>query len=274
MKVLMCTGGSKFAERAMDSTGILMDKDDDITIFHVKEEGVSPETLEVCRKILKNRGIDAKTKSCENKLGVAKEILKEARSNYDLIVMGSLGMSSHGHGSFHRFLLGMNAFRVIENAETSVLIVRGAHPPNRVLMGVSGSVHDYEIVNFACALFDNHISKIKFLHVIPEISEHFKVFMPPQIRASMKLLEEEEFERSEHKYLDKCVEIAKKCDIPEIKTKLREGDPAAQILNEAEEGGYDLIAVGARKSEKFPLGNAAHRIVNHARCSFLVVRRG
>ena len=274
MKILICTGGSKFAERAIKLTAKLMDKDDDITIFYVKEKGASEETVVRCKELLENYGISAKTKSCENKSGIAKEILNEAKKNYDLIIMGSLGMSSHGHGSFHRFLLGMNAFRVVENAKTSVLIVRGTTPPNRVLVGISGSEHDYKIAEFACSLFDKHITKIKFLHVLPEISEHFKVFMPPQIRESMReMLEDEVFERPEHEYLDKCVEIAKKYDIPEIKTKLREGVAAAQILNEAEEGGYDLVVIGAQKSEKFPLGDTAHRIVNYSRNSFLVVRR-
>jgi len=274
MKILICTGGSKFAERAVKLSARLMDADDDITIFHVKEEGVTPEMFEECKGILKEHEIPAKTKLCENKSGVAKEILNEAEKNYDLIIMGSLGMSSHGHGSFHRFLLGMNAFRVVENAKTSVLIIRGTHPPDKVLAGISGSAHDYKVVDFACSLFDGHISKIKFLHVLPEISEHFKVFMPPQVRRSMReLLEDEEFQRPEHEYLNKCAEIAGKYDIPEIKTRLREGDAAAQILNEAEEGGYDLIVIGAQKSENFPLGDAAHRVVNYSRNSFLVVRR-
>ena len=89
-----------------------------------------------------------------------------------------------------------------------------------------------------------------------------------------ELLEEEEFERPEQEYLDKCVEIANRYNIPKIKTKLREGDAATQILDETEEGGYDLIVVGAQKSENFPLGNDAHRIVNYSKNSFLVVRRG
>ena len=57
MKILMCTGGSKFAERAVKLTARLMDKDDDITIFHVKEKGAKEETLEICNEILKNYGI-------------------------------------------------------------------------------------------------------------------------------------------------------------------------------------------------------------------------
>ena len=274
MKILMCTGGSKFAERAVDLTANLLDKDDEITIFHVKEQGAPEEMLERCKEVLEKHGIPAKTELRKNNLGIAKEILKESEEGYDLVVMGSLGMSSHGHGTFHRFLLGMNAFRVVENAKTSVLIVRGSSPPNRVLVGVSGSVHDYEIVDFVCSIFDRHVSKIKFLHVIPEISEHYKVFMPPRVRDSMKdLLEDEVFERPENEYLDKCVGIAKKYDIPEIKTKLREGDTSIQILSEAEEGGYDLIVMGAQKSGNFPLGDTAHRIVNYSRTSFLVVRK-
>ena len=86
MKILMCTGGSKFAERAVELTANLMDNDDDIMIFHVKEKGAEEETVVRCREILKKCGIDAKTKVCENKSGVAKEILKEAENGYDLII--------------------------------------------------------------------------------------------------------------------------------------------------------------------------------------------
>ena len=274
MKILMCTGGSKFAERAVDLSANLLDEEDDITLFYVKEKGVNGDTVSKCRDILEKHALAAKIKVKDNRYGVASEILKESQENYDLIVMGSLGVTSISHGSFHRFILGMNAFRVVENAKKSVLIARGTSSLKRILVSVSGSRHDYEIAEFACSLVRSHAEKVKFLRVIPEFSKHFKVFIPPNVRDSMReLLEDEVFERPEKECLDRCVKIAEKYNIPTIKTKLREGDAAAQILHEAEEGGYDLIVIGARKSHKFPLGDTAHRIVNYSRCSFLVVRK-
>jgi nucleotide-binding universal stress UspA family protein len=56
--------------------------------------------------------------------------------------------------------------------------------------------------------------------------------------------------------------------------KVEAGDPAAKILDEAREGGYDLIVAGTRGHgpvARFLLGSVSHRLAQETPCTLLVV---
>ena len=58
---------------------------------------------------------------------------------------------------------------------------------------------------------------------------------------------------------------------------VRSGDPAAEILDAAQERGADLIVTGSRGLaglESLLLGSVARNVLTHARCSVLIVRSG
>jgi nucleotide-binding universal stress UspA family protein len=53
------------------------------------------------------------------------------------------------------------------------------------------------------------------------------------------------------------------------------GNPAAEILNTAEQRGVELIILGRRglhTIERFLMGSVADRVVQHAGCDVLVVK--
>jgi nucleotide-binding universal stress UspA family protein len=57
-------------------------------------------------------------------------------------------------------------------------------------------------------------------------------------------------------------------------TMLRAGNPAEEILDAAEAGGFDLIVVGHRgmgAARRFLMGSVSERVVRHAKCPVLVV---
>jgi nucleotide-binding universal stress UspA family protein len=59
-------------------------------------------------------------------------------------------------------------------------------------------------------------------------------------------------------------------------TKLRHGYPAEQVLQETEQGEYDLIVIGARgrsRLTRFLLGSVSFRILQHAVIPVLIVRQ-
>ena len=75
--------------------------------------------------------------------------------------------------------------------------------------------------------------------------------------------------------------LARACEIvrphfPEVRTKVRIGHPATEIIREAEEGGYDLVIVGERPNRnlvtRFLLGSTAVRVVEHAPCAVIVAK--
>jgi len=64
-------------------------------------------------------------------------------------------------------------------------------------------------------------------------------------------------------------------DIPEPQTKVRLGQPAEEIIREAEEGHYDLIIVGERRDHDLMtrwLGSTARRVIEHAPCPVIIAK--
>jgi nucleotide-binding universal stress UspA family protein len=64
--------------------------------------------------------------------------------------------------------------------------------------------------------------------------------------------------------------------VPEVRTRVRTGHPAEQIIRETEEGDYDLVIVGERQHRglitRFLLGSTAKRVVEHATCPVIITK--
>ncbi|MFZ5997170.1 MAG: universal stress protein [Nitrospirota bacterium] len=61
----------------------------------------------------------------------------------------------------------------------------------------------------------------------------------------------------------------------EVKTLIRQGDPAEKILETAQKMKVDLIVTGSHGrhgAKKFLLGSVSTKVVDHAKCSVLVVK--
>jgi nucleotide-binding universal stress UspA family protein len=63
---------------------------------------------------------------------------------------------------------------------------------------------------------------------------------------------------------------------PEVRTRIRAGHPAEEIVREAEEGAYNLVVVGDRQHPqlvtRFLLGSTAERVVEHAPCPVVIAK--
>jgi nucleotide-binding universal stress UspA family protein len=75
--------------------------------------------------------------------------------------------------------------------------------------------------------------------------------------------------------------LGRACDLvepqfPDVRTRVRIGHPATEIVREAEEGNYDLVIVGQRPNrnlvKRFLLGSTAVRVVEHAPCPVIVAK--
>lgn len=64
--------------------------------------------------------------------------------------------------------------------------------------------------------------------------------------------------------------------VPEIRTRIRVGHPAEEIVSEAEDGRYDVVIVGERQNyglrARFLLGSTAERVVEHAPCPVIIAK--
>lgn len=118
MKILVCTDGSRPAKEAIIFFSDLVRVfDHKITILSVKTAGVdTKEALRESKRFFSEKGIKVETKEREG--NVADEILNESiEGRYDLIVMGSRGLS------LHKTFFGSISHRVVEHAKIPVLIV-------------------------------------------------------------------------------------------------------------------------------------------------------
>jgi nucleotide-binding universal stress UspA family protein len=85
----------------------------------------------------------------------------------------------------------------------------------------------------------------------------------------------EELDRRAEEMLAESAEPLRAAGL-EAQPRIRFGNTAAEILAEAEEGGYDLIIMGSHGRGVlggFLLGSVSNRVVHHAKCPVLIVRR-
>jgi nucleotide-binding universal stress UspA family protein len=144
----------------------------------------------------------------------------------------------------------------------------------RVLFCVDGSEGAGRALACGVAWLKNADIQAVVLYVIPEVDERFRHY---------ERLHEQELREIEHLFGDEGhgLEVAlqardrlKKLGL-EAERKVREGDPAAEILAEIREGKYDLaiLASDAEGSVENPrLGGVADEVVRSAPISVLVVR--
>lgn len=127
-KILVAIDGSKQANKALGYTSILAKKfNSKVTLLHVAEAKLASLEPEEVRRISENILWDSATEmegvSIDKRLEYGKPaevIIKLAsEENYDLIVLGSRGLSS-----IKRYLLGSVSEDVVWYAKRSVLIVR------------------------------------------------------------------------------------------------------------------------------------------------------
>lgn len=273
MKVLMCTGGSRFAEDAI-KFGIRLVKNasPEITLFSVIEKKVSvekpEEAIERAAHIIKENGFTPEIKTKEG--FVTEEVIKEAEDgSYDLVVIGSHGQRSSIIG-VSKFLLGAEAYRVIRYCKTSVLVVKESKSFNKVLFTTDGSKCAEKAIDFGADLLQDTKTAVTIIHVIPAFVEHFKDYLEPVTSDLIEILKT--LPRREAWRLDRSKDIFKKYGIV-AERKVREGDAAEEILKESER--YDMIVMGSlgrKSSGKFIMGDVSSNVVTHAKKPVLLYR--
>ena len=268
MKFLMTTDGSRHAEGAVAYGGILANAlGADVTLLGVVESaaetGVVKASITKCQAIL--QGLEVKKMV---RMGHAdEEILRESeRECYDLVVMGSLGARG-----LTRFLLGPTVTRVAKYARTSVLIVRGARRTvSRVLICTAAPGERAEMrVAFGARIARAVKARATVMHVLDEVT-----LVDIEDGEMTVLTETLEADTPEAEHLRRCLAILKGEGV-DGEAKFRYGLVEDEILAEAEEGGYDLVVIGAHSAlgvEKYLLGDVAGKVVDHTKVPVLVVR--
>jgi nucleotide-binding universal stress UspA family protein len=277
-RLLLAIDGSDMSSTVVDYAGAVFPKENtELVLYHVKSDipesfwdiGKKPEFqarlssirswsaeqqkttdafLEQARLSLMSAGFsdDAVTiKVQHKKSGVSRDILKEASGNYTAVVLGRTGISR-----LKDVILGSTAIRLIGKLLNTPLIVVGNTAPNgRVLIGYDGSAGAENAVRTVGRLALSPTVHVTVCHVIrtlgiyqigptpyafpidaAEWDEARRADIEPELNAAGKSLVKAGFSEKQ----------------VEVKTVVGESSRAAGLVQEANMGGYDTIAVGRR----------------------------
>lgn len=188
-------------------------------------------------------------------------------STYDLVVLGALGKKRS-----RRKLVDSVAVRIIEKAQTSVLLVKGSRPGiSRVLICASASEYGHLAIWAGAAIACGADAQATVLHVVDPMPTMYAGLEQMEETLAELLQSETEMAR-ELKWAAQVVRA--ECDISEL--KLRRGFAADEILAEGREGDYDLIVLGSSLAAgglvRALMGDLTREIVTRAQRPVLVVR--
>jgi len=215
--------------------------------------------------ILAEDGIDVESLLCE---GEPPEIIADVAKgkHADLIALGT-----YGRKGLRRLLMGSVTAEVILNAPCDVLVVKrqcsectGLY--SSLLVSFDGSDYSKKALQRACELAKVDNAVVSVLYVIPRYEEMIEFFRTDSILKSLQ--------READKIMAQAQAIATQIGVS-IKTHIREGHAADEIIIAAERLENDLIIMGTHGWKGFSkavMGSTTRRVITHATCPILVVK--
>ena len=285
MKILFATDGSPADQQARQFVArALWPAGSEIELFGVQEPvdlAVSGELLDRDERDFEHELDDLATSLPRRDVAVtwrtavgqpADAIAARARAlEADLIVVGT-----RGRGPLATSLLGSVSAGVIDRAPCPVLIARSAQS-KRIVLADDGSIG----AGMAAALLDAWpIFGDASLHVVTvvDIGRPLSTALgAPLLDSASERPYAETLDR-EREFAQQSVVVRAKALKPRphpIKTSVRVGDAAGEILAAAHDFAADLIVVGSRGQTglaRFFAGSVAREVLFGARCSVLIAR--
>lgn len=293
MRVLIATDGSELATTAMRTAArILNPEDRHLDLLCVMptwnkkdetgrkkryEERILSETtkiLEEAKALIRAEAVDVRRIA---DTGSPATLIASRTEDYDLTVIGAVGT---GFRSDDR--LGPVASRVVEHALGPVLVGRTLRGDEglRILIAVDGSAASFCAVHAVSELCDLTAAEVCLMYVAetPWIQLELDGDWATSSEAEMESSEagglEKELVREGEEIIDDARKILRHHNLL-VNSRVEEGNPASEILAEAERGRYDLVVVGAtgnRDLKHRMMGSVSSRIAWEAPCSVLIVR--
>jgi nucleotide-binding universal stress UspA family protein len=220
-------------------------------------------------------GVEARTRI---EVGSPARVITRLAAEYDITVVGA-----HDQYTRSKPGLGPVASRVVASAPGAVLIGRDLSEDGRqwkMLVAVDGSLASERALDVMSTWLQVEEAEITLLSVAEtpwinlgldrEWFESPSDYDGPPLARSFK----DELQREANAILDHA---RRRLDREGLSATvmLAEGDPALEILSEAERGDYDLIVIGATGEDNLKhnlLGSVSTKVSQAALCSTLVVK--
>jgi nucleotide-binding universal stress UspA family protein len=243
------------------------------------DQRILGETTQILERARGNLDFDSKLISLLREIGSPSSVIVDKTEDYALTVIGSKGC-----GASRNIGLGPVASRVVEHALGTVLVARELRSEGgiRALIAVDGSAASMHAVETVHSLFDLSSAEVCLMHVTETpwielgLEDDWITYSDEDKERSEAGALEKELVREGEAVLEQARDLLRTGPLS-ISTRIDEGNPADEILSEAERGQYDLIVVGAtgaRDLKHQMLGSVSSKIAWNAPCSVLIAREG
>jgi nucleotide-binding universal stress UspA family protein len=246
------------------------------TKYHEEMGRKTEQLLKDARQTLHASGIAAHGFT---KTGSPADVLVKLAEDYDAVVVGTQNRTERPSPG-----LGPVASRIVEHVAGIVLVGRGLvnEKTFRILIGVDGSASSRNAVESFSSNFQAHKADITLMHVIekPWLRLNLEEEWYSDVERSFGEPPEGErlFGRELQSEADQIVEEMRdrlSRSALSIETRISEGNPANELLREAEVGEYDLAVLGATGVSDLKhtlLGSVSFTLASYAPCSVAVIR--
>ncbi|HUE83310.1 MAG TPA: universal stress protein [Pyrinomonadaceae bacterium] len=231
--------------------------------------------LERAQGALREEGVDGKTFSLS---GSPAKVIVQSAADYDITVLGATGKYDKTRPG-----IGSVASRVIEHAPGVVLVARelAAGSSLRILACVDGSSASDRALNTLIKYFNYGAAEITLMHVVETPWVHLgldhewlteSAASREEFRSELQIERELQVEAEE--VLESARELLTRHGLS-VNIVVEEGNPATEILGQADTGEYDLVLVGATGASDVKhemLGSVSSKVAAQAPCSVVVVK--
>ncbi len=271
MRILMCSDGSAASEQAARfATYLLKAPGNQVTLFGVieneREAGAVRHSLDLMLARLRPSRSEVTTQIAHGH--AAEEVLKAAEAGaYELVIVGA-----RGRRGLTRFLLGSTSSRVVQYAPCPVLVAKKTSQDiRRILVCTAGGEPGLRDVRFAVAIAAATEAETTVLHVMSQIalSEDSDLY---DLEASAEDLIARGTREGIH--LKAALDLMTDAGVRGA-PKVRHGLVLDEIVAEAQEGGHDVVVVGAhfaRGVNRLLLDNVTSHVLEALDTAVLVVK--
>jgi nucleotide-binding universal stress UspA family protein len=219
------------------------------------------EFMEKSRQLFVDRGIPEKAvtiKLQDRQQGIARDIAREARGDYDALVVGRWGVSK-----VKDLIWGSVASKLVGHLLHVPLWVVGGTPyTGTILVALDASEEAIRVVDYVGSMVEGSNWKVTLFHVIRGFED-----LTTETRAEFRQAEQavvDLFEQS----IARLEKAGLKSDLITMKTVTKMPSRAKAIVEEAKKDGYGTIVLGRRglsRVEEFFMGRVSNKVMQLAK---------
>ena len=233
-------------------------------------KGVGQSLLDHARSILVEANVPENQVGLilqEQEVGIARDIVAEAKRGYDAVVIGRRGLSKVEGG----FFLGSVCAKIISAMrEVPVWVVGGRIQASKLLLAVDGSENSQKAVHYLGSFAKHTSAEITLYHVVRQLSLTYATnLIPRSEKREQKWLTK--ITRDTESMLSEYAERLEKAGVSpsRINTKytLESSSRSADILREARADNYGTIVLGRRglsQVRQFIIGRVTSKVISQA----------